>query len=139
MKKSNILGKVGAVLAVAGSALLPVLAFAQANQPVTNISGLLNRLTNIINLIIPFLVGLAVLFIIYGIVNFISSAGDEEARANAKQFIIWGIIGVFLMLSIWGLVNILVNSIPVDNAKLQNDLSNPNNRGIPVTPVQPNF
>ena len=103
--------------------LLPVLALAQANATgdLTTISGVINRLQNVINLIIPFLVGLAVLVIIYGVFGFISNAADEEARASAKQFIIWGIIGVFIMLSVWGLVTILKNSFGTDASGARTD------------------
>jgi len=97
--------------------LLPVVALAQTaiNTPNANIttSGLqafFLQLNAIINYIIPFIVGLAVLIVIWGVFSFISSAGDEEARATAKQFIIWGIIGIFIMLSVWGLVQILANT-----------------------------
>ncbi|MBI2475971.1 MAG: hypothetical protein HYV67_01900 [Candidatus Taylorbacteria bacterium] len=78
---------------------------------ISGIGGLITALNRIINYIIPFLIGLAVLVVIYGVFSFISNAADEEARANAKQFIIWGIIGIFIMLSVWGLVTILENSL----------------------------
>ncbi len=109
--------------------LLPVLGvFAQTPAPtggtLTNVSTVIARFQNLINLIIPFLVGLAVLVIIYGIFNFISSAGDEEARATAKQFIIWGIIGTFIMLSVWGLVTILYNTFGTDAATAKNAATN---------------
>lgn len=86
--------------------LLPVFAFAQA----TDIGSLIGIFQNIINAIIPFLVGLAIMLIIYGILGFISKAADEEKRAEARNFIIWGVVGVFIMISVWGLVNILVNT-----------------------------
>ncbi len=113
------------------SVLLPSLALAQAGT-IYNFSTLINRLDNVINLVIPFIVGLAVLVIIYGIFSFISSAGDEEKRATAKQFIIWGIIGVFVMLSVWGLVSILVNSFDLNGAGAQAAAS-----GSGTVPVQP--
>ncbi len=98
------------------SLLLPSLTvFAQIGAAggagnIETVSQLISRVQSVVNLIIPFIVGLAVLVIIYGIFTFISSAGDEEKRATAKQFIIWGIIGVFIMISVWGLISILVNS-----------------------------
>jgi uncharacterized membrane protein YidH (DUF202 family) len=125
---------------LAGSSLflLPVLAFAQpagtyTGTDLTTIGQVLNRLQSVINLIIPFIVGLAVLVIIYGIFGFITSAGDEEARANAKQFIIWGVIGVFLMVSVWGLVTILVNSFGTSDTAAKNAAKNTT---IPVTEVK---
>ncbi|KKW19109.1 MAG: hypothetical protein UY62_C0083G0002 [Parcubacteria group bacterium GW2011_GWF2_50_9] len=108
-------------LALAASAyLLPLAAFASSigggdtttvNTEVTDLPRLFIELNAIINTIIPFIVGLAVFIIIWGVFTYIAGAGDEEKRATAKSFIIWGVVGVFIMLSIWGLVNILVNSI----------------------------
>ncbi len=103
--------------AIAASAyLLPVAVFAQATGPTEGVGiyGVINQVNGIINVIIPFLVGLAVLIIIWGVFNYISGAGDEEKRAQAKQYIIWGVIGVFIMLSVWGLVSILTNSFSLD-------------------------
>jgi hypothetical protein len=48
----------------------------------------------------------------FGIFKFILHADDENERKTGRMMILWGIIGIFLMLSIWGLVNILVNTLP---------------------------
>ncbi len=100
--------------------LLPVVAFA-AGTPATesdNLVDLINQINAVINAIIPFLVGIAVLIIIWGVFNYIAGAGDEEKRAQAKQYIVWGVVGVFIMLSIWGLVNVLVNSFDLKKTPL---------------------
>src|SRR3989338_6457572 len=88
---------------------LPVPALAQTTQAKDAIS-FVAILQNIVDAVIPFLIGLAVMLIIYGILQFISKAADEEKRAEAKNFIVWGIIGLFVMVSIWGLVNILTGT-----------------------------
>jgi len=75
------------------------------------LGGFITQVNRVVNYIVPFLVGLAVLVVIYGVFSFISNAADEEARASAKQFIIWGVIGIFIMLSVWGLVTILENTL----------------------------
>lgn len=101
--KAVITGTIGAA---------PLLAFAQAvpATPATNLSDLFGQINAVINVVIPFIVGVAVLIIIWGVFNYIVGAGDEEKRAQAKQYIIWGIVGVFIMLSIWGLVTVLAGS-----------------------------
>src|SRR3990167_5413191 len=97
--------KKGLKFILAGAAgALPFVAFAQ------NIADLILQINGIINVIIPFIVGLAVLVIIWGIFGYITGAGDEEKRGEAKQYIIWGIIGLFVMTAIWGLVSILENT-----------------------------
>ena len=83
---------------------------------VTTVPQLLTQIENILNVIIPFIIGLAVFTIIWGIFTYITKAGEEEKRSEAKLYIVWGIIAVFCMLSIWGFVNILINSfgIPIN-------------------------
>ena len=94
----------------AAAYFLPLAAFAADGGAGENLADFFNQVNAIINLIIPFLVGIAVFIIIWGVFNYIAGAGDEEKRAQAKSFIVWGVVGVFIMLSIWGLVSILVNS-----------------------------
>lgn len=93
----------------AAAYLLPVVALAQVEE-IGDLPELFNTINRLINTFIPFLVGLAVLIIIWGVFNYIAGAGDEEKRAQAKQYVVWGVVGVFIMLSIWGLVSILANT-----------------------------
>lgn len=78
------------------------------------IAGFIAKLGGILNTAVPFIIGLAVFVIIWGIFNYIAHAAEEEKRAEARQFIVWGIIGVFVMVSIWGFVNILLGTFSLD-------------------------
>lgn len=118
-------------VAVVGSVFMPFLALATEGAPpkpteATDLFTLMGRLNEIVNVVIPFIIGLAVLVIIWGVFNFISGAGDEEKRAEAKQYIIWGIIGLFIMTSVWGLVNILSNTFKFDQSPDAAPIVNPN-------------
>lgn len=58
--------------------------------------------------VIPLLFAGAAVMFIWGVVNFFIINADEEAkRAQGRQFMIWGVIALTVMLSVWGLVNIL--------------------------------
>lgn len=74
------------------------------------ITDLLGDIRDVLDNAIPFIIGLAVFVILWGIFNYITHAAEEEKRTEARQYIVWGIIGVFFMLSVWGFVNILVNT-----------------------------
>jgi hypothetical protein len=78
-----------------------------ANGP--KLSDLLDYFTCVIGKsVIPFLFALAVLMFIWGAIKFFIINSDEEAkREQGKQFMIWGIIALAVMVSVWGLVNIL--------------------------------
>jgi amino acid transporter len=55
------------------------------------------------------LVGLAVIIFIYGVITLIFSEGGDK-KEEGKQYMVWGIVGIFVMVSVWGLVNILINT-----------------------------
>lgn len=52
----------------------------------------------------------AVIVFLWGVFQFVMSAGDDEARAKGRSHIIWGIIGIAVMVSVWGLVNFFTSS-----------------------------
>lgn len=58
--------------------------------------GALARVRGVLDTLIPFIIGLAVFVILLGIFTYITHAAEEEKRAEAKRFIVWGIVGVFL-------------------------------------------
>ncbi len=88
-------------------AFSPVLAFAQ--QPITDINTLSTKATDIGNLVIALAISLAVIWIIVSVVRYLI-AGGEEDRAKGGKAILWGVVGLFVILSIWGLVAILKNT-----------------------------
>jgi hypothetical protein len=86
----------------------PLLAFA---QPLTDINTVAQKATNIGNLIVGLAISFAVLWIIISVVRYlIAGSNNEDARKEGRNAIIWGVVGLFLILSIWGLVAILKNS-----------------------------
>jgi len=100
MKK---LVKVGAGLLSA----MPLLAFAApTGQNIGYITSLLDNATSILNKVVVLLIAFAVVWFIYNVVKY-SMAGDEEGKEAAKQQMIWGIIALAVIISIWGLVNLL--------------------------------
>lgn len=68
----------------------------------------------ILDQVVILLIALAVVFFIYGIVKFIKSADEEEGREKGKNIMFYGIIGLFVMVSVWGIVNILINTFELD-------------------------
>ena len=93
--------------------LVPSMALAQTT--IIDAGGLTNRLTSLANTFISILITLAFIFIIWHVVMYIIKASDEVARKAHRSGVIWGIVGLAIILSIWGLVNILVNTFRTDN------------------------
>lgn len=84
-----------------------------SNNP--KVQDFLCYITRIINdSVIPLIFALAVVMFVWGTIKFFIINSDEEAkRAQGKQFMIWGIVALAVMLSIWGLVAILGSTFNV--------------------------
>ena len=81
-----------------------------------NITELLNFFTNLISKsVIPLLIALSVMYFMWGASTFIRSADDASKRAEGRQFMIYGIIALFVLISFWGLVAVLSNTFGVNN------------------------
>lgn len=62
------------------------------------------------SLIIPLLFAIAFVAIVWGIVKYFFIEGDSaEAREKGKTFILWGVLGMVLLFSAWGVVSILID------------------------------
>jgi succinate dehydrogenase/fumarate reductase cytochrome b subunit len=94
---------------------LPVMAFAQTNARFDfgYFTSAITNIGNIINLLLPITVAAALLFFFYGLAKFVLNAGDEDARSEAKQMMIWGVVALFVMVSVWGLVSFLGSIVGV--------------------------
>lgn len=76
----------------------------------TSIFSSLDTITGLINRLIPLIISIALVLFLIGIVQFVTAGGDEEKRAAARGMIIFGIIALFVMVSVWGFVNILAKT-----------------------------
>jgi hypothetical protein len=70
-------------------------------------------LNGILKPIVPVLIGLAVVVFIYGIITVMFSEGGEK-KESGKQYMMWGILGIFVMVSVWGLVYLLGNTLELN-------------------------
>ena len=73
--------------------------------------GFVALLIGLIQLVIP-LIGVISLWIFFwGLARFIRNSGDEKAIAEGKDLMLWGVIALFVMVSVYGILNILYGSI----------------------------
>lgn len=68
-------------------------------------------LVGLINGIIPVVAGIAIVVFFWGLVRYIYSAGDERVHANGKELITWGLLALFVLFSIWGILGLLQRSL----------------------------
>lgn len=65
--------------------------------------------------IIPMIFVLAFLVFLWGILRYMSATSAEKQKEN-KKFIVAGLIGLFVMTSVWGIVKIVGNTLGTGSA-----------------------
>ena len=96
------------ILILASSLLLPAVAFAQ-DTSLTNLQQIATGIGDIVNILIPVAFALAILFFFYGVALYIF--GGEHDKDVAKKRMLWGVVAIFVMASVWGLVTFLGDSL----------------------------
>lgn len=56
--------------------------------------------------VIPLIITVAVISFIWGMIQMYINPNNEEAKKKGKMFAVWGIIGLFVIISVWGLVSL---------------------------------
>ena len=88
----------------------PVLAFA---QNLGNFKTALVSLGGLVQIALPIVFGIALLAFFWGLAKYILAAGDEEKKAEGKRLMIWGVLALFIMASIWGIIALLQSNFGV--------------------------
>lgn len=74
--------------------------------------------TYIFNPIIVLLVIAALAYFLYGIFEFIQGADNEEARSKGKRHIVWGLIGLFIMVAVFFIMKVILGTIGIDESEI---------------------
>ena len=128
--------------------VFPIYSTYAVDQSLT-VQTLLRRIAvELINPIIVFLFILATLIFVWGVVLYvIGSQGGGDKLKTAKSVILWGLIGMFIMSSGWGIVNLLCNFfdtcsgqiIVPSSSQTSNTANTPNTSNTtPTAPQAPN-
>lgn len=99
-------------------------------------SGLDTFLTNanrlIINPLIYLLFGIALVFFLYGVLQFIANADNEEKRMTGRNHMLWGIIGLGIMMGVWAILQIVINTLGIERI-------DPKNQKVELQDYNPKF
>ena len=80
-----------------------------------NLNSFLCKIAELLNAVIPVLIALAVVFFVWGVVTYVVSS-EEEAKKKGRERMIWGIIGLVVIVGMWGLVRLVTNTFGLNNA-----------------------
>ncbi len=88
-------------------------------MPARGIFAIIQMVKDLINVVMPFIISLTLLYFMWGLFQMVRST-DGSAREEARGYVIWGIVALFVMVSVWGLVNVLVSTLRLNNTAPQN-------------------
>lgn len=67
----------------------------------------------VINPAIEFIFIIAFVIFLWGVMEYIRGASNEEKRRDGREHMLWGIVGFIIMFGVWGIINILVNTFGI--------------------------
>ena len=108
--KKKLIGLSSLVLGFA-----PFIALAQNTTGCAAVAGngtiqdIICRIGNILDIVIPILIVLGVVYFIWGVVSYVIGS-DEEAKKKGRDRMIFGIIGLVVIVAMWGLVGIVTKT-----------------------------
>lgn len=88
--------------------LFPLITFA------AGLDDLADRISSLFDKVLPILISFAVIYFAWQVIQY-TIAGDEGKKENAKMGILWGIVGLFVIVSVWGLVTFVGNTIGIES------------------------
>ena len=99
------------VIIVSASYLLPLMALAQASfAGLTTLAGTFRLF---LVAVFPIVFAIAMIYFFWGVAKYILAAGDPKAAAEGKSIMIYGIIALAVMASVYGLINFLQTTFNV--------------------------
>lgn len=72
----------------------------------------------ILNPLITLLFAIAVVYFSWGIFEFIRDSDSGEAREKGKSHMVYGIVGMFIMIAVFGIMRLITNTLGLDDSVL---------------------
>lgn len=78
------------------------------------VAGILAKvLDNIVNPLVTLVFALATVIFLWGVYQYMISDADGGKRAEGAQHILWGVVGMFIMVSVWGIIRFVLSTLDI--------------------------
>lgn len=94
------------------------------SNTMNNLGDIFNYVTCLLSQsVIPLLVTVALVVFMYGVIQYLINAEDENKRKEGRKFMLWGIISLFVMLGIFGILQVLGNTFGIETGGSISDIT----------------
>ena len=97
-------------------AAFPISAIMMLAPFIASAAGILdsiNVVNRILSAVVPLLITVALIVFIWGLIKYLMKIGKGEEQQAGIQLMLWGVVAIFVMSSVWGLVALLQNTFSV--------------------------
>ena len=96
---------------------LPRVAYAAAPPIPQTVKTFIGKIsTEILNPVIAILFAIAIVYFFTGVAAYIWNPSDENLREAGRTRMIWGIVGMFIMVSVFAIMRLIIDTIGADQA-----------------------
>ena len=61
------------------------------------------------------MMAVALVMFLWGVVQYVGKGDNEEARATGARHILWGLVGLFIMFGVFGIIHIILNTFSIND------------------------
>ena len=105
----------------------------------SGLCGVVSTIGSLFGFILPVLVALGVVYFVWGVIMYVIADG-EEAKKKGRDSMIYGIIGLAVIIGLWGLVTIVLTTFGLNaggsNAGSQSTVNSQINQLLPTQVTQ---
>ncbi|MES3005425.1 MAG: hypothetical protein V4664_00570 [Patescibacteria group bacterium] len=69
----------------------------------------------IVNPLIALMFGVALAVFLWGVFQYLQGGDSQEARSTGGRHIFWGLVGMMIMISAFGIINIVLGTFGISN------------------------
>ncbi|MSR73298.1 hypothetical protein EXS61_01690 [Candidatus Parcubacteria bacterium] len=77
---------------------------------------LISAIYGVIASLIPIVAGIALIVFFWGLGRFVLYTGDDKGREEGKRIMFWGMIAIFTLFSIWGIIFYIGSNLGLVNS-----------------------